>query len=60
MAEFMLECILLSFKVCLGAVLITGIVILVAIPINYLADSARDRLEDWDFRREFDVWRLRK
>ena len=59
MADFILECILLSFKVCLGAVLITGILILVAIPINYLTQVAKDRLEDWDFRREFDVWRLR-
>jgi hypothetical protein len=59
MADFMLECILLSFKVCLGALLITGMVILVVAPINYLMQTAKDRLEDWDFRREFDVWRLR-
>jgi hypothetical protein len=59
MVDFMLECVLLSFKVCLGAVIITGIVILVAIPINYLTQTAKDRMEDWDFRREFDVWRLR-
>jgi len=59
MADFMLECILLSFKVCLGALLITGTVILVVAPINYLTQAAKDRLEDWDFRLEFDVWRLR-
>ena len=59
MADFMLECILLSFKVCLGALFITGTVILVVAPINYLMQTAKDRLEDWDFRREFDVWRLR-
>ena len=59
MVDVMLECVLLSFKVCLGAVIITGIVILVAIPINYLTQTAKDRMEDWDFRCEFDVWRLR-
>ena len=59
MADFMLECILLSLKVCLGALLITGTVILVVAPINYLTQAAKDRLEDWDFRRKFDVWRLR-
>jgi hypothetical protein len=60
MVNFMLESILLSFRVCLGALLITGIAILVVAPINYLTNAARDRLEDWDFRHEFDMWRLRK
>jgi hypothetical protein len=60
MVDLIIECVLLCFKVCLGAVLITGIVVLVAIPINYLTDTARDRLEDWDYRREYDVWRLWK
>ena len=59
MADFILECILLSFNVCLGVLLIIGIVILVVAPINYLSEAAKDRLEDWDFRHEFDVWRLR-
>jgi ABC-type spermidine/putrescine transport system permease subunit I len=59
MADFILECILLSFKACLGVTIITGIVLLLAIPINYFWDATKDRLEDWDFRREFDVWRLR-
>jgi hypothetical protein len=59
MADFMLECILLFLKVCLGALFVTGTVILVFAPINYLSQAAKDRLEDWDFRREFDVWRLR-
>jgi hypothetical protein len=59
MADFILECILLSFNVCLGVLLIIGRVILVVAPINYLSEAAKDRLEDWDFRHEFDVWRLR-
>lgn len=60
MVEFILECILLTLKVCFGAVLITGIAVLVAIPINYFTDTARDRLEEWDYRRQYDVWRLWK
>ena len=60
MADFMLDCVLSTLKVCLGALLITGIAILVVAPINYLTNAARDRLEDWDFRHEFDMWRLRK
>jgi hypothetical protein len=59
MVDFMVECVLLSFKAWIGAAIIAGIVILVAVPINYLTQAAKDRLEDWDFRREFDVWRLR-
>lgn len=60
MVEFILECILLTLKVCLGAVLITGIAVLVAIPINYFTETTRDRLEEWDYRRQYDVWRLWK
>lgn len=60
MVEFILECVLLCLKVCLGAVLITGIAVLVAIPFNYVLDTTRDRLENWHYRHEFDVWRLRK
>ena len=50
MVDFKLECIFLSFKVCLGVLLITGMVILVVAPINYLTQAAKDRLEDWDFK----------
>lgn len=60
MAEFMLESIFLCFKVCLGALLITGMVILVVAPISYLTDTISDRLEEWNFRRQFDAWRSRK
>ncbi len=59
MFEFMLECIVLTAKVTIGVSMIALVVVGISIPCFYLKEAARDRLEDWDFRHEFDVWRLR-